>query len=411
MKREIIQGFCVLLFFASCYSTPSSTTEVREIDIAGSMGQLTELKTSDLGKRIRYIPLETTDSCLVANGPRVQVLKDNILITTEKQSLLFDKQTGRFLCEVGHIGVDPEGYSATNCWIDDHSGILHYFRLPDELMKYNQQGQFVGKIKISPTPPVPASFFFTDSQIIGQYSDLLNNSCRSLAFFDEVGQTLDTIPALLTPLSVSYDDIESVSIMKNNPFFGIMSMQGVCMLKLKNDRELIASLGSSTLWESGGKVRYRAEFVDTLYTVENRAIKPYLYFNTGEWHWAGAERASKEDNNNRITVTYVAETDGKLYFQCIKGLYDRVHLYNGVYDKKSQSTKMSTPGATFTDDLTSFLPFSPTTCSGRGEFAALIQSADALAWLEEHPEAKDSEKLAFLKALTEDMNPVVAVLE
>lgn len=411
MKKEIIQGFFALLFFTSCHLTPSSTTKVLEIDIAGSMGQLTELNTSDLGKRIRYIPLETTDSCLVANSPRIQVLKDNVLITTEKQSLLFDKQTGKFLCEVGHIGVDPEGYSNTNCWIDDHSGILHYFRLPDELVKYNQQGRFVGKIKISPTPPVPASFFFTDSQMIGQYSDLLNNSCRSLAFFDEAGQTLDTIPALLTPLSVSYDDIESMSIMKNNPFFGIMSMQGVCILKLKNDRELIASLGSSTLWKSGGKVRYRAEFVDTLYTVEDRAIKPYLYFNTGKWHWPGTERASKEDNNNRITITYVAETDDKLYFQCIKGLYDRVHLYNGVYDKKSHTTKMGTPKAPFTDDLTSFLPFSPTTCSDRGEFAALVQSDHALQWLEEHPEAKVPEELAFLKALNEDANPVVVLLE
>lgn len=411
MKKQIVFGVCVLLFLVSCRPTPPPATEVLEIDIAGSIQQLTELKTSDLGKHIRYIPLETTDSCLVANNPRIQLLKETILITTERKSLLFDKQTGKFLCEVGHIGDDPEGYSGTNCWIDDHSGILHYLRQPNELMKYNQQGQFVGKIKISPAFPMPTSFFFSDSLMIGQYSSILNDSYRSLAFFDEGGQMLDTLPALLAPLRFSMDDIKSLTIIKNHLIFGLMSVEGVFLMKLKNDQELTSAIGNLTLWESGGKVRYRTEFVDTLYTVDKQGFDPYLYFNTGKAHWPGAERASKEDNDNRITVTYVRETDDKLYFQCIKGLYSRLHLYNGIYDKNTRTTKLGEPGKAFTDDLTHFLPFEPTACSSRGEFAALIQSAHALEWLEEHPEAEENEKLAFLKMLNEDMNPVVVLLE
>ena len=48
---------------------------------------LTELKVSQLGKNIRYVPLETTDSSLIGNSYNIKLLKDKILVATEGSCL------------------------------------------------------------------------------------------------------------------------------------------------------------------------------------------------------------------------------------------------------------------------------------------------------------------------------------
>lgn len=44
-----------------------------------------------------------------------------------------------------------------------------------------------------------------------------------------------------------------------------------------------------------------------------------------------------------------------------------------------------------------------------GEYAMIVGSDEVLGWLEEHPEEAGNEKLAVLKTLTEDSNPVVVM--
>lgn len=64
MKTTILSA-SLLLLLSSC--TPTKTTNnLNAIDIAGSFEHLTELKVSQLGKNIRYVPLETTDSSLTS---------------------------------------------------------------------------------------------------------------------------------------------------------------------------------------------------------------------------------------------------------------------------------------------------------------------------------------------------------
>ena len=80
MKRQIVScGIFAMLLLASCNGA-QQTSEVDLIDIAGGMEKLTELKVSDLGKTIRYIPLETTDSCLIGDFPNIKLLDDKIMV-------------------------------------------------------------------------------------------------------------------------------------------------------------------------------------------------------------------------------------------------------------------------------------------------------------------------------------------
>ena len=63
------------------------------------------LKLSDFGVDVRYIPLETRDSCLVSLGS-VKVFDGNIVVSSRQNYVVlnFDKETGRFIAQLGHRG-------------------------------------------------------------------------------------------------------------------------------------------------------------------------------------------------------------------------------------------------------------------------------------------------------------------
>lgn len=415
MKSRIVQNICMVLLLASCSKTTSSqkSGEMIEIDIVSGMAELTDLKVSDLGKTIRYVPLETTDSCLVGDKPRVRLLRDKIMVITKKQCLLFDKQTGKFLCSVGHIGEDPEGYSETMCWINDESDLIYFFRRPDKLMKYNQQGEMVGTVSVPQTSGVPDYFTFSDSTIIGHYGNTMGVPVRSLVFFTESGEVLDTIPSLLPATSMfNMGDLKGFSILKSTDIYGNLGLDGLVLMDFKDDTRIITAPNSCLLWKCDGDVRFTELFTDTLYTVKNHTLRPYLAFNTGEYHWGMEERMSKENTKERIRISYVAESSDRLFFQYIKGSHDRYGPYNGIYDKKSGITKFASTGAGFIDDLTHFMPVYPTTVNGtQGEYASLVGVPEIQKWLKEHPETKIDGKLAFLNQLDDEANPVIVILE
>ena len=108
MKKQIMLGG-LLLLLGSC--TPQNkANDPNAIDIAVSLEHLTELKTSQLGKQIRYIPLETTDSSLIGNSYSIKLSKDHIFVSTNGRCLSFNKQTGKYL---GSIGTKEKIHKAT----------------------------------------------------------------------------------------------------------------------------------------------------------------------------------------------------------------------------------------------------------------------------------------------------------
>lgn len=126
----------------------------------------------------------------------------------------------------------------------------------------------------------------------------------------------------------------------------------------------------------------------------------------------------------------VLETPEKIYFKAVSDLYESVverlgavpgkdgkvnlpgfKLYNGIYDKQSGVTRMAPEKGGIVDDLTGDLPYQIRSCSlPQGEFVFSLEAHDMVAWQEEHPEAKDSPKLAPLLKVQMVDNPVVVIV-
>lgn len=120
-RTSFYRQLAVLLSVAvltACSHTDTSDSSVEIIHVAEAIENPIELKVSDIGSKISYVPLETTDSSLV---PELWALvpTDNHIIMVcysssgmeDKSALAFDL-SGRFISEVGHVGEDPEAYNS-----------------------------------------------------------------------------------------------------------------------------------------------------------------------------------------------------------------------------------------------------------------------------------------------------------
>ena len=403
-----------LIFFVSCKNQENSTFRTNIIDIEDGLQNLTTIKTSDFGKTIRYIPLETTDGSLVGNNPIFKVLRDYIVVEFRSPGscLLFDKKDGHFIAKIGNIGQGPNEYSDIFSWTDEKEEFLYFKRAPGQLLKFDMQGNFCGNMAFSTPPGLADYYLLTDSGGIGYFNAIGQRQLFSLGFFAKEGNLIDSIPLLYPKNQIDASQIESISVLREYTIYGNWGKVGLIMIDYKNDTREILAANIARLWKNNGNIRFKEDYVDTLYTVSGSKLVPSIIFNTGKYHWPVEEITSKKNTNERIIITDVSENDNFVFFQCIKGLYsDEPILYNGLYNKKTGETKIGNFSNAIEDDLTHFMPFAPFGMGTSGEFISFVEAYKIMEWLEKHPEAKDNEDLAFLKQLDEEGNPVVILIE
>lgn len=414
MKKQLFLGSLFLSLLAAC-SSPATTSDTNTIDIAGSMEKLTELKVSQLGKNIRYVPLETTDSSLIGNSPTIKLLKDKILVTTDNRCLLFDKQTGKFLCNVGHRGDDPQGFSEATCYVHPQNGTIYFNRQPNKLVKYNQDGKFLGEAILPVNMQQGFYATFSDSLIIGYFGKSFAASPINLLYFNEKGEKKDSVPRFSKAgSSINPEEIAGISVFKGKSgkdSFGMLSYDGLIYLNYKNGTNGFLPVYYPTLWHSEKDIRFREALGDTIYNLKGSIAQPYLAFNLGAWKMPVEKIGKKEGTEECIAITYMMETPENIYFQCIQGVYDKRKIFHGIYNKVEQTTCMDEEGKGLTDDLNHFMSFFPETYSEQGEYAALLGMERIAEWLDEHPEAAKDSKLNFLQKINEDSNPVCVIVE
>jgi hypothetical protein len=404
----------VLFFLFSCKSGENGAADSKAIDVEHALQNITRLKVSDFGRTVRYIPLETTDDGLVGGSPIVKVLRNHIVVEFRPgHCLLFDKENGRFVAEIGHQGQDPEAFTGSFSWTDEREEFLYFERRPSQLIKYDMEGNFCGKTEFSPSE-IASFYLITDEEIIGYFDGLNSTGQWLLGLFDREGHLKDTVPPLYPRAHVVPDEVAGVSILRGSATrYGNWTRTGAVIINYKNDAKQIIAPNAARMWKNSGQIRLKEDFADTLYTVSaGGRLIPSIVFHTGEYHWPVEEKMSKKHGSERIFISDVSENNSFIFFQCILGLYtDNPVLYNGLYDKETGVTKLGRHSDGIEDDVTRFMPFSPLGLSTAGEFVSLVEAGDVMEWLEKHPEAIDNEQLSFLKELDEDKNPVVILVE
>lgn len=420
MKKHLI---CLPLIAALCGCSPSQKGGPSEgqIDVLPALEQLTELKVSQLGKKVRYVPLETTEESLVDDSYNISLLEDKILVTTNGQYLLFDKQTGKYLCTVGQRGKGPRDYTLSDAphYMKQEDGPLHLIQSPDKLLVYSQEGEYLDVKRIPLKFGNQHDICLTDEGgIIYDGMAFGANKDNRLLFFNTQGEKTDSI-TLYTPAGIKNIDMSNIariSVFKASKVslstLGMIAFNGLILIDLKDESRRIVPGYYPAFQKCDGKTLFHNAFSDTVFQVKDKTLVPHLIFNMGEKHFPIDMQGQKEGTEEFLTLTFVMETPQAVFFQMTEGIHQQgtEKLYDGIYDKQSGKVTVN-KRAPLTDDLNGFMPFYLLTHNAKGEFGSMLEVPDILEWLEEHPETSLEGNLAPLKGLIEDDNPVCVIVE
>jgi hypothetical protein len=117
LKQLFISTLLACTRFAAAQENPP---HYRMDPVTDATGTLT---LADLAESVEYIPLETTDKCLLGTIYRFDISENYILVACSKAEgcFLFSRKTGRFLSAIGRKGLGPGEYTdtPTGCMLDE----------------------------------------------------------------------------------------------------------------------------------------------------------------------------------------------------------------------------------------------------------------------------------------------------
>ena len=104
MKNHVFVAVACLFLAACSDGGETKVAKLEAIPLGVAFENQTELKTSDCFKKIRYVALETTDSCLVGQGAYATILNDWIVVTSGRIDRPPRKQRFHFSSHENLIG-------------------------------------------------------------------------------------------------------------------------------------------------------------------------------------------------------------------------------------------------------------------------------------------------------------------
>lgn len=400
------------LFLGACSGDKTESGQLEVIPLGAAFDQQAELKTSDCFKKIRYVPLETTDSILVGPGAWATVLNDWIVVTSgRKLCQLFDKQTGRFIRNIGHVGEDPEGYSTSHgVWLNPNANKLNFSGWNGKMVVYRADGSFdhIWTPPIAaPEFPAVASFDNLDADLTVGYYSATDSVPAHLALFrgDEIVREQWLPIDSKGEKAVAVDEIAMLSIRKDGG-------DGVLIIKYKDNRSSITSLGNGCFWHNDGEFYFRQAFNDTIYQVSaDKDLQPVRVLDFGTHRWDYDDRF--DDKKDAIYPGKFMENEDVILFRFLTNVYtDNSKTYNALYRKADGTVKVYPFEEKIADDMNGFLPLQPISISSAGEFAAVLPSEEVVQWFEDNAGKTDlPAAVSALKKVGEEDNPVVVIME
>lgn len=388
------------------------------IPVAAAMAKPVELKASEYFTKVRYLPLETTDECVLGNGVKIAILDDKIVVTTaQKQCLLFDKQTGRYLATVGHHGEDPEGYRASNGWVNQLTKTILLNSWHNAWCTYDADGQFTGKFVLPEGVSGGGSYVPLDSKtIVAHNMDFMADGIESVQVFRE-DSLLHTIVLHEQDNKFNISNVNSISVLKGDNKREIYGPgAGVILIDFKDSpgNAHVYITGLQRMWKVDDEIFLKSEHDDTIYRFNNYALEPAYQLDLGEYHWPYEERFNMS-YDHALMVTKILDSRELMIIRLVHRIYteDKLKAFTAMYNKRTGELRIGRTEEGIIDDLTGCMPLRPEIVSPAGEYAAVVQAFDVVNWLEEHPEQakKLPKEMAHLFEIEEEDNPIIVIFE
>ena len=145
-----LKYFLFILCFglSSCSSSNNRGVcddELLQVKVFPTKENVKRLYASEIITDLEYIPLETSEKCLINENYKTEISENYILVSSKPHLILFSRQ-GKYIRNIGSQGPGPEEYSyPSKTAIDEKSGMIYNLNY-NELTAYRISGEFVKKL-------------------------------------------------------------------------------------------------------------------------------------------------------------------------------------------------------------------------------------------------------------------------
>lgn len=418
MKKILLAAAAIGLVAAGCSESEQLSSNM-VIDVAGTIGAPTVLKVSDLGKKITYIPLETTDSALLpadvffeAAG-NAAIFFNGRMAVTGLSPMTFSLSDGKFIGFVGHGGQDPQAYNRPYPRLSDDGKTVYYNGYTSgHLLSYTLDGVLKADI-VTPRPISAYQGVFRGDEVTAS----TGASATAQMFYtfkldsDAVDSSyvLRSVPPIPMP---ERDKISSVTV--KIPRGALRNagdqLQNLVFQTTDGVVNMVNCVGK--LYSVGDSLHYSAMLSDTIFTVAATGdATPAYIFNFGDKLIPVGDVSTHEFTTSDVAQTGVVETEHLIVFGVTHGPFCGRDAKDqlGLFDKRTGTTRMMAGSDGFIDDLTGFpIPFVPATATPDGRLVGLLSLDDLDKWAEDHPGTQYPD---WVDLLVEDANPILVIVE
>lgn len=387
-------------------------------DVVGALDNLTTITTSQLGKSIRFVPLETTDSSLVNGQWSLKVTNDKAIVSNsgswsfgsdQSDVLVFDLNTGKFEHKIGQPGQGPADYMFSSASVDRAGE--HVYLIAGSgpgYVKYNVDGTFEGRAFGEKQSRAGGFVEIGDSTALLISYDI-SDGLRRLVFTRYLlnGVALDSVVAFENqPGPVMDLNFSGGFRMWTTDGAFPLAKQSITIFKDDNSTR---AFGSPTTYSVGGELHFHEPLCDTVYRVSADGVAPTLTFNLGERRYPFDQLNSRGMTSDELAVVDIVETPDYALFGLVEGWVDSkgAKRYIGLYNRADGTTKLAPKNNGIEDDLGGFMPFNLMMTTPDGRLVGSITTEEMDKWLEENPGA---EVPAALADLDPEANPILVII-